>query len=345
MRKREKGREEREPEQRRPLERIDPGTRAGVLEQLQQAGGNRAVQEVVAGAQLQRDTTTTTAKPQKPPPGRPAIGSWVLTLDGTVIGPARTVGGFALKGEVVSHVGAGDVVRKRVARTEVEPGVVEVGLGMDKSFYDWVDAALDGTYLRKQLTLHQVDAAGEEQAKVELGDVIVTGVELPQLGADASSPGWLKVRFAAERLRRSAGAGAKIAGKAAANPLDPVNVRLDVSGIGEVKNLEAVEPWAFKLGIQMQQGVAVPGASNLGDLSVTVAEGGNSGFDAWAEDTLLKGKSAEESERTAVLTVAGKDGRKLQLSLHVGIFHADQLARSGGRRYGLYVESAELKVL
>ena len=143
---------------------------------------------------------------------------------------------------------------------------------------------------------------------------------------------------AAERI-------AKIADKTASNPLDPVNVRLDASGIGEVKNLKAVEPWAFKLGILMQQGVPVPGANNLGNLSVTVAEGGTSGFDAWAEDTLVKGKSSEESERTAVLTVAGKDGSKLQLSLGVGIFHADQLARSGERRYGLYVESAELKRL
>jgi len=222
---------------------------------------------------------------------------------------------------------------------------------MDKAFYDWLDDAMAAKHLRQSLTLHHVDAGGRELARLEVRDAVVTGVEVPQLGAGAASPAWLKVGFAAEQVRRSAGTGAKIDAKPASNPLDPATVTLEVLGLGKVKNLRSVAPWAFQVKTQLSKtgkdrlGEVTVTKGELGNLVVTLADGANAGFDAWAEKALVEGASSEETERSAVLTVAGKDGRKLELSFVVGIFSADQVARSGagGRRYGLYVESAVMK--
>jgi phage tail-like protein len=344
MRKRRRD-EEREPGQRRPLERVDAGMRAGVLEQLQKAGGNRAVQEVVAGARLQRDTATTT-KPTKPGGRATATGGWVLSLGGKTVGRVRSVEGLTVRAEVITMAGgSGTGVQKQIGRTRLDPAVLEVGLGLDQAFYDWLAAAMASRHGRESLTLHQVDADGQELARVEVQGALVTGVELPQLGAGAPSPASLRVSFQADQARRSAGSGAKVEAKPATDALDPASVQLEVSGIGKVKGLKSVAPWAFKIGVrQTKGGELFPTTGDVGNLVVTLADG--AGFDAWASDTLEKGQSSDETERTAVLTVAGKDGRMLELSFAgVGISSADLLSGSGGRRYGLYAESVVLKIL
>lgn len=54
------------PELARQLADLDEGKRASVLEELQRSGGNRALQQVVAGQQLQRETAVKpTALPQE----------------------------------------------------------------------------------------------------------------------------------------------------------------------------------------------------------------------------------------------------------------------------------------
>lgn len=53
--------EEREPRAKPQLAQLDEGKRAGVIEELQRAGGNRAFQQVVDGQALQREAAPATA--------------------------------------------------------------------------------------------------------------------------------------------------------------------------------------------------------------------------------------------------------------------------------------------
>lgn len=349
---------EREPEDsgKRQLAQLDTATRAGVLQELQRAGGNRAVQQVVAGAQLQRDVATE-ARPATSPKGRWVTGDWVLSLDGAVVGRARSVEGGSVRSEVMTESGPGQVVHKHIGSPEYDPFVLEVGLGMSKGFFDWIGGAFDRRNVRKGLILHQIDrATGHEQAQLELKQARVTAVEVPQLAAADMGPAWLKVTVAPERVQRSAGTGVKLDSKLASDPLSPATMRFEVSGIGRVSELKSVAPWTFKQGLAgggERDYHLEPTKTEFGNLLVTLAEGakgsgsGISGFDAWAQDFMIKGNAGNENERTAVLTVSSQGGRKLELSFSgVGIFAADQLARSeaGGRRYGLYVESATLRI-
>lgn len=359
MRKRRRE-EEREPEHsgKRELARLDTATRAGVLQELQRAGGNRAVQQVVAGAQLQRDVATET-RPATSPKGQWRTGDWALSLDGTVVGRVRSVEGGSIRSDVITESGSGQLEHKHIGSPRFDPFVLEVGLGMSKGFFDWIGGALDRKDVRKDLILHHVDSAtGHEQAQLELQEALVTAVEVPQLAAADTNPAWLKITIAPETVRRSAGSGKKVEAKLASDPLSPSTTRFEVSGIGRVSELKAVAPWTFKQAVaRMEVGgrrdyEQEPAKAEFGHLLVTLAEGakgagsGISGFDAWVDDFLIKGNAGKERERTAVLTVSSKGGRKLELSFSgVGIFAADQFARSaaGGRRYGLYVESAVLR--
>ncbi len=354
MRKR-RGHEELEPERsgKRQLARLDTATRAGVLEELQRAGGNRAVQEVVAGAKLQRDVAAPT-RPSTAPKGRMLASTWALSLNGTVVGPVRSVEGCSIRSEVISQRTEGGDVRKHPGQPHYDPCVLEVGLGVGKGLFDWIGGVFDRKGVRKELILHQLDQAGHEQAQLVLQEALLTGFELPQLGAADTGPAWLKLTVAADRVQRANGSGANI-GTKSSDPLDPSTVRFQVSGIGQVAELTSLASWAFTQATKREDpswGLE-PAGAKLGNVVVTLAEGakgggaGIAGFDAWVEDFLVSGNSGKEHERTASLTVSSAGGRKLELSFTgVGIFSADQLARSGGggRRYGLYVEGAKLRV-
>lgn len=347
MRKRRRE-EEREPERsgKHQLARLDTTTRVGVLEQLQRASGNRALQEVVAGAQLQRDTTTTT-KPTKGSVRRASTSEWLLSLGGTLVGPVESVEGLAVRADVITQ-GGGDVQRKHVGRAEHEPGVLKVGLGMDKSFYQWVAAWLDKHHGERDLILHHVDpATGEETSRLELSQVLLTALELPKLDA-TSKDSALKVTIVAEQVQRRIGPGQKLETKGTDDPLSPSTMRFEVDGIGVISGLKSIGPWTFKRQVAEDFHQHKLTKAESGNLILTLAEGaGASALDAWAEASMVKGISDENAEKTAVLTVSSKGGRKLELTFYgVGIFSAERVARSGagGRQYGLYVERAKLAV-
>jgi hypothetical protein len=121
-----------------------------------------------------------------------------------------------------------------------------------------------------------------------------------------------------------------------------------------VSELASVAPWSFEQGVTRDEVGSArdaelePTRSKLGNLVVSLSEAGKgakaaiAGFDAWA-DGMIKGNA--DDERTAVLTVSSKGGKKLELSFSgVGIMSADLLATSEAsrRRYGLYVERVTL---
>jgi hypothetical protein len=351
MRKRRRE-EEREAEHpgKRQLAQLDTATRAGVFEELQRASGNRAVQEVLTGAQLQRDTVT--AAPAGTVSTRRAYtADWVLSLDGTVVGAVQSVEGLSVKSEVVSTVGPGHEVTKHIGSTAYDPGVLKVGLGMSTGFSDWIGSVFEKKDARKELILHQVDrATGQERTQLELGRTLVTAVEVPQLATDQGEA-WLKITIAPEWVRRRAGSGAKVDAKLASDPLDPSTMRFEVKGMGPVSGIKSVGPWGLRQGEKAigRFGRLEPTKTDYDNLVVTLTDGakGASAFDAWVEEAVVKGNAGKESERTAVLTVSSKGGRKLKLSFSgVGIFSAEQVARpeAGGRQYGLFVQGASLRI-
>ena len=350
MRRRRRWEDEQLDERERPakprLAQLDEGTRAGVLEQLQRAGGNTALQRVV-GPQLQRDTTTAET-PAKRSVGSGSVGTWVLAIDGTVVGPVAAVSGGGARTQVIQQPATGGGVSgKHITGVQYEPVTFKVGLGMAKGFFEWINATAGDKHTSKTLTLHQVDASGNEKAQLELNDVWLSRVELPQLSADDTSPAFLTVTAAPERAERKAGSGQKLDTKLGSDPLVPSTVRFEISGIGQVADLKSIAGWFLDLKIeesyvgQSRYPTKHATSRKLGNLVLSLAEtgkGSSAKFDDWFDDFVVKGNSRDE--RTATLTVSSKGGRKLELTFSgVGIVAVEHFAGAdGGRRYELYVE-------
>jgi phage tail-like protein len=330
------------------LARLPAEQRSGVLEELQRATGNQAIQRVLAGGQLQRDTATVT-RPGKA--ATPRAAEWVLSLDGAAV-PARAVTGGGISAEVIQHHDPGGGVQKRVGALRYDPVVLELGLGTGKGLFDWVAAAVAANFEPKHPILQRVDpATGAENARMELTDALVTGFALPRLDATDTAPAWLTVTLTPEQTKARGGDGAKAVTTGALDPLDPSTAQLEISGIGRLGELKSIAAWSFQSATKRStepHGTIAPARGDLGNLVVTLAEGQKSAksiaaLDEWVEDFLVLGNSDRPERRMAALTVSSKGGRKLELTFWgVGIFSADRLA--GSRRYGLYVERAELKV-
>jgi hypothetical protein len=328
-----------------PLARLDTASRAGVLEDLQRAGGNNAVQRVLAGAQLQR---TPALKG-----GTYVATRWMLSIDGTTV-PVRSIDGGVAQVEIVETPSPGGIGLKRPAAVRFDPVSLEVGLDTG-GLSDWLRSTLDRKYSRKDLVLHQIDTSKNELASIELRDALVTEIDVPKLDAGDSGEAWLKVKLQPEFVRRGTGSGKSAAGKAKPDPLKPSTTRLEISGIGAVPELMAVGAFGFKQTFKKDY-VGNPPTPNveptrleLPDLVVTLADtGGKSGaraFDAWFEDSAIKGNS--DDKRTAVLTVESHGRRTLTFTFSgVGIASAQMFQGTAGRgrEYRLYAENVSLKI-
>jgi hypothetical protein len=265
--------EEREPEQGQ-LARLDATTRAGVLEELQRASGNRALQEVVVGARLQRDTTAT-AKPATGSSQRAITAEWVLSVEGSVVGTVGSVEGGSIRSEVVEvPVGAGGAIRKRIGSVQFEPFVLRIGLGLGKGLFEWIAATLDRQVVRKDVILHQVDPESRrETGGFEITDCLLTSVKLPQLGPAEKRPGWIELTIAPEGVKRQAGSGAQVGTKQTPDPLSPSTARLEISRIGPVSGMTSLAPWTFARGVKTDEehGGHMPTKADLGNLLLTLA--------------------------------------------------------------------------
>jgi T4-like virus tail tube protein gp19 len=326
-----------------PLARLDTAPRAAVLEELQRAGGNNAVQRVLAGAQLQRSPTLKER--------RYVATRWVLSIDGTTV-PVRSVDGGGAQVDVAVRPSPSGVEVKHPAGVRFEPVTLEVGLDAG-GLWDWLRTTFDRTYSRKDLVLHQVDTSGNEVDSLELREALVTDIDVPKLDAGDTGDAWLKVKVQPELVRRGSGSGKSAAAKGKPDPLNPSTARLEVSGIGAVTDLLSVAAFGFRQGVKKYPVGKSPAEHNeptslkIEDLVLTIADiGKKSGtsFDAWFEDSVIRGNP---EERTAVLTVKSHGGKTLTLTFTgVGISSAQMFQGSagGGRRYGLYAENVSLKI-
>ena len=343
MRKTRRWDEEPEREPGRPrkpsLGDLDPATRGGVVEDLQRGAGNSALQQVM-GARLQRDLTPTRL-------GRDLMTGFAVSIGGTSV-PVRSVEGGSIRAEIATgREGPTGLPDKHPVNVEFDPVTLEVGANANE-LGSWIAKSLDGNFLRQDLTVHQMGASGMQS--LELHQALVTSFGLPELKTNATDPVWLRVKVQPEYARRRTGSDTNVQPAGVPEALNASTTRLEITGVGEVAELQSVAPWQFRQNIkpftvgESRTPQIEATSREFGNLGLTVGEGrGADALTKWAERSMVQG---DRDERKAVLTISGKRG-KLELTFSgVGIMSAELLKSSGrnGRRFELYVERAALKL-
>ncbi|SRR6266568_2776746 len=126
----------------------------------------------------------------------------VLNLEGVECGRVGLVTGGNATADVISEPpGPDHIVKKHLAGVKYEDIQVSFGMGMAKVVYDWVAAALKGTFQRKNGSIIVANHEGTALRTLEFTNALITEVDIPAM--NAHSRGWRSEKMDVSKLSAS----------------------------------------------------------------------------------------------------------------------------------------------
>lgn len=267
-------------------------------------------------------------------------GRYGLELDGAFAGLLTGFVGGNATGDVVKEKPNQDFVqRKHLGSVRVEPITIETGLPMPRSFYDWIKSSIEPRprFLRKNGAIIEFDGSNREVGRRNFFNALITAVEFPSCDAASKEQARLAVTFSPEavRLSPSKGAPLPLQSRQAAHLLRS-NFRLRIQGLEQATvRTSKIEPIEVKVATAETgpgKGGSQPGAVEVPNLIITVADSSAAPFYAWHEDFVIKGNNGQDRERPGVLEYLSPDFKTVLLALNffnLGIFRVAPDAAAG----------------
>ena len=252
-------------------------------------------------------------------------GRYALELDGIVAGWVKSVeGGHATSDVVIEQLGPDYIQKKHISNLKYEDIKLDIGIGMSRAFWGWIESSLARKYNRKSGAIIAADYDYKEKSRLEFTDALITEVGMPALDGASKDPCYMTLKIAPETTRRVAGSGKPIqAPPHTQKKWLTSNFRLTLGDLDctRVNKIEA---------ITIKQKVIEDGTSNtilIGDvpnLGVTMPEGtwGNRFYD-WADDFVIKGNNGDDKELRGRLEYLAPDLKSVLFYMdfaHVGVF-------------------------
>src|SRR5690349_5812184 len=113
-------------------------------------------------------------------------GRFMLDVDGFNVGFLKKFSGLAMEADIVTNdLGPDNRQKKHVSNVKWTPAKATVGIGMGKGMYDWIKAAFDKGYVRKNGRFVAADFNYKAQSELSFEEALITEVTIPKL--DGSS--------------------------------------------------------------------------------------------------------------------------------------------------------------
>lgn len=286
-------------------------------------------------------------------------GTVSLQLDGANVGNVKSASGGDIVGSVIEErAGAGLLTKKHLGATAYEDIVLEVGLGLERSLYDWIAASWTGKAAPKSGALLILDGNMQAQGSRAFDNALISETTFPPLDGGSKESGTLRVVLSPERVRTTAGGAAKgtVGNKAKAWIVS--NFRLELDGL-DCKRVSKIDSFTVKQTIATSAvgpGREVskdPGKLSFGDLKITLAEAGAESWRTWHDDFVVRGNSGDKNEKNGRIVLLGPDLKEelaeIKLS-NAGIYalrgtpSAAKVETTARLEAELYVERMELLV-
>jgi hypothetical protein len=192
----------------------------------------------ILGVAIATAATTTTsimsAAEAAPKPSH-AASHFALELDGQVTGSVRAVRGASLDAAVVDE-------------PAFEGVELELGIGMGKEMYEWINASFDKGHARKDLAIIMADQDFETTASQRLEGAAIASVTVPKLDGSSKDAAYMRVHVEHEKLHFVEGSKRKLEGKERAAAKPAAGFRLSIGDLpcARVKKIDALT-WSMKL--------------------------------------------------------------------------------------------------
>jgi hypothetical protein len=285
-------------------------------------------------------------------------GNYFLSLDGVECGFLRSAEGGDAVGEVVSAAAPGQFTDKRLGGVRYENIVLELGLGLAKPVYDWIDASWRLEPQRKSGSI--AAAASDLTVRFErtFADGLISETTIPALDGASKEAAFVKVKVSPDRVTLQKG-GDRLARRAAPKQKQflACNFRLEIDGL-DCTRVAKIDAFTVKQTatdpIGEHRDLLETTAVDFPNLRITLAEAVAATWSDWFEDFVVKGNNGPDRERSGSLFFLAPDLRtelgRVELS-NLGIFALRRPAGGAGAKdqvarvvAELYCERMSLKI-
>jgi len=250
----------------------------------------------------------------------------VLNLEGVECGRVGLVTGGNATADVISEPpGPDHIVKKHLAGVKYEDIQVSFGMGMAKVVYDWVAAALKGTFQRKNGSIIVANHEGTALRTLEFTNALITEVDITAMNAHSRDLSFMTMKLTPELTRFSQG-GTKvsIAGDGGAKRWMSANFRLQIDGL-DCRNVNHIDPFPITLTFgsanvgELRDFEKEPLQLHVPNLKVTLSEAFAQSWYGWHEDFVIKGNNGADKLKHGTLTFLTQDQTK-ELA-HINFFN------------------------
>jgi hypothetical protein len=276
--------------------------------------------------------------------------SYVLVLDGTVVGPVKSFSGGNASAPVITEtIGGASTPVKRLGTVSYENISFDIDSGTAAVFWQWVNDTMSRRFAKRSGSIVSVDASLKEVERMNFFDAGLAEIAFPGFDAasKASAPFKIKLRPTTTQVVPGNGAAAP-ALPLAKTSLVASQYRLAISGLTTTKVMR-MPPFVVNVTVP-------PTGSNAWALSIPNVAFSVAGvvtdWNAWAQDFIVKGNNGAAAEKTGSLSYLAGDLKTIILTVDftgMGVFRtsADPASPTGTVRLlaEMYAENAKLSSL
>ena len=238
-------------------------------------------------------------------------GQFAFMADGSeFLGFVKKVSGGTAKAEVATHnLGPSLLQKKHISTISFEDITCEVGLGMAKAMYEWIQATFDQGTVSKSGEIHACNAEGSSMAVREYRDALITEVAMPALDGSSKEPAYMTLKISPEEIKYLPGTGAKIEGKIAPATKKWLcsNFRIDLGKL-PCARVSKIDAWTWKAKTtkdevgQFRIATKHVSAVEVPNLKLTISTADIKDWQDWHKSFLIDGNCSETDELSGSIT-------------------------------------------
>lgn len=263
--------------------------------------------------------------------GSTAPGNLAIELDGNKVGFVRSVNGGAITAEVIQEqAGPEPYVRKHIGAPEYEDIEMQIGFGMSKPIYDWIQASWGMDYQRKNGVILAADFDYNIKERREFFDALITETEIPALDASSKEAAYLTLKVSPDYLRtgKASGKVAADTGKSTQKAVLLSSFRLtiddlDTSRVSKIDSLTVRQSVTRDDLGDARDYAQEPGKIEFPNLKVTFSDASAASWRGWHESFVVQGNNDASWEKTGKLEILSPNQKDVLLTIKfhgLGIF-------------------------
>jgi len=278
---------------------------------------------------------------------------FILELDGKPVGRISSVSLPRISGELDVHV-TSDGLSKHIIQAKPDDFTFNCGVGMARTFFDWIKESFKGSYARKNGAIVMGGPDHVEKSRIEFTNAMIASVDMPALDKSQKDPGMMKVSIASEGTRILASGG-----KMQSNPYlngvvwNTTAYRLSIDKLEkeceEITKIESIGV-GTKISTDMigkdRRPTISPGSSTIKDFAVSIPQSKAEGFLNWAMQ-IAKGDLSSAGGRNGTVEYLGSNSKTAYFTLAlsgVGLSQSQITSGDGAdatAKFTLYCDSID----